>query len=914
MRDDRCGAWARGMQAALLALLLMAGGVATLSAKDEVFDGYGQRIAALVREARYAEAMQLAEEMAKAAREQRGEVSIAHGSAITWIGYLRQVKGEADEARKLLEQAVEIYRKVAPPDRSATAKALNNLGLATAATGDLDKAEALYREAQELHETDTADPAALADTLVNLSHVMRRDGRLVEAGGLLQRAIRLRETHLGAKHPLLASGYQALASLHEQRGAHVEAEEVLRKALQIRRATQDKLHPELTGLINRLAENLYLQGKNREADPLFREAIEQRERSPATNPLDHEATLKAHGLNLIELGQPVEAERILRRCIEIRQSALGPTHASLASRRDGLAEAIYRQKKFASAAGEGRRVLRLLPESGALDDAQRRYLERFLKMAWALHQELPADKRGEVAAEALAVAQRATQTATTAAVARMGARFAATDAALADLIKALDDVSRSEAAVDRELLAALSLDAGQRQGRDASLRAELQNLRKRRSAISNQLQERYPAFARLINPAPVGAAALAPLIERDEAALLLFAGREDMHGFLVTGGQLHWQMLAADPRTVRQNAQRLGSMLEAAARTPAVPFETKVAVQLHEALIKPFEPRLKGVTHLIVVPTGPLTSLPFQALARRIPDARLVSGSAEAYRQTDWIVRHYAVSVQPSLDSIRSLRTAPAATRERLQLVGFANPRFGDAARAPPSTTGRTRGAPLQLAYSSFWRGAAVDPKSFASLSPLPETELELQAVAAALGARSEDLHVGRTATETRVKSLDLARYRVVYFATHGLIAGEAPGLGEPGLVLSVPDTPSAADDGLLTASEIAQLKLDADWVVLSACNTAAGGGQGAEGLSGLAKAFFHAGARALLVSHWSVDTTSAARLGATTFLNQSKKPGIRRAEALRQAMLEMLDDDKDPGNAHPVSWAPFAVVGEGGR
>ena len=108
------------------------------------------------------------------------------------------------------------------------------------------------------------------------------------------------------------------------------------------------------------------------------------------------------------------------------------------------------------------------------------------------------------------------------------------------------------------------------------------------------------------------------------------------------------------------------------------------------------------------------------------------------------------------------------------------------------------------------------------------------------------DIHLQKDASETTVKHVALANYRVVYFATHGLVAGDVKGLGEPALALAIPRKPSEFDDGLLTASEVAQLKLDADWVVLSACNTAAGDKPGAEALSGLARAFFYAGARAL--------------------------------------------------------------------
>ncbi len=131
--------------------------------------------------------------------------------------------------------------------------------------------------------------------------------------------------------------------------------------------------------------------------------------------------------------------------------------------------------------------------------------------------------------------------------------------------------------------------------------------------------------------------------------------------------------------------------------------------------------------------------------------------------------------------------------------------------------------------------------------------------------------------------------------------------------MLTPPDQPTEEDDGLLTASEVAQLRLDADWVILSACNTAAADGTpGAEGLSGLAKAFFYAGSRALLVSHWPVASDAAVAI-TTRMLEEARKPDVGRAEAHRRAMLALIDDRARPYFAHPLFWAPFVVVGEGG-
>ena len=214
-------------------------------------------------------------------------------------------------------------------------------------------------------------------------------------------------------------------------------------------------------------------------------------------------------------------------------------------------------------------------------------------------------------------------------------------------------------------------------------------------------------------------------------------------------------------------------------------------------------------------------------------------------------------------------------------------------------------------------RDGLADVTRIRELASLPETEDELCTVARDIGADPGEMRLGANATESEVKAMSargaLSEYRVVHFATHGAMAGELSKGVEPGLILTPPLVASEDDDGYLSASEIAALKLDADWVILSACNTAVGDSTSAEALSGLARAFIYAQARALLVSHWAVDSNATVKLITAATSEFARDKSVGRAEALRRAMLALIDGGKAP-EVHPAVWAPFIVVGEGAR
>ena len=330
------------------------------------------------------------------------------------------------------------------------------------------------------------------------------------------------------------------------------------------------------------------------------------------------------------------------------------------------------------------------------------------------------------------------------------------------------------------------------------------------------------------------------------------------------------------------------------------PFDTSLAHALYEKLFAPAEKMLQGVNHVMLVLDGALQSLPLGVLVTAKPKQKIKEYSD--YRRVPWLAKKYALTVLPSVASLKSLRLFAQKSRAPDPFIGF-----GDPSLSGVQVASRSGGA-LNL----FRRGPIADAKTIHSFGPLPETADELRSIATTLGAGEQAIFLRDQATEGAVKDMTLSDARVVAFATHGLIAGQLKGLSEPGLVFSPPVKGTDKDDGFLTASEVAQLKLNADWVILSACNTAAPDGTpGAEGLSGLAKAFFYAGTRSLLVSHWPVLSEAAKALTTGMFVTAKDKT-TGRSEALKRSMMAFLDTSAKPHLAHPAFWAPFSVVGEG--
>ncbi len=446
-----------------------------------------------------------------------------------------------------------------------------------------------------------------------------------------------------------------------------------------------------------------------------------------------------------------------------------------------------------------------------------------------------------------------------------------------------------------------------RSTRDKRL-AESQRLEEALTAVRAGIVKRFPDYLSLAEPAPLTVVETQALLREDEALAVILPGPQGSLIWAVTRDGADWAEietgeaeLAAQVTALRRALDPLAEGSIDAAGVPAS-FDIARAYDLYRLLLGRFEPMLSGKRHLLLVPAGPLSSLPFQVLVTDPPRGDLVQ--EEALKQAQWLIRRHALSVLPSVQSLNALRKLSANGAAAKPFFGMGDPVFGDSPRPQESAPGR--GAALPPLAAVYSNGVA-NLRVLQTLSPLPETAGELLAVAHTLGASEGDINLREAATKIRLRASSLKDYRILHFATHGLVAGDLSGLNEPALVLSLPAGAAQADDALLTASEVATLNLNADWVVLSACNTASGDKVGADALSGLARAFMFAGARALLVSHWAVDSQAAVELTTRTFAILRASPGLGRAEAFRRAMLSQIDEGHPPG-----FWAPFIIVGEG--
>lgn len=489
-----------------------------------------------------------------------------------------------------------------------------------------------------------------------------------------------------------------------------------------------------------------------------------------------------------------------------------------------------------------------------------------------------AAQLGQGGITSLQIAQSSARLAETARDPRVGAAIRAQqDAAetLADLERQRDLRGRRDAPPELGRVPAPELDDRIAQARTTLAEAD------------SALQVASPAFGQLVQevaPAAAVQAALRP----DEVFVGITMGTDGGWVFALRRTTIAAAPIGASPDRITALVKRLRAGVEPGASGPP-PFDAEAAQALYAAIMAPVAATMDGAADLVVAPTGPLLAVPFGILLTGPVGADLA--------KAPWLVRRMSIAHVPAASNFVGLRRVAATSRA-------ARPWFGMGGFKPVTLAQarRTLSAP----------SCAEDARLFAALPPLPFARPELGAARALLGGAPGDELLDQSFTAARVRQASLRNYRVLHFATHALLPAELKCIAEPAIITSAPAGAADASGALLTSSAIAALDLDADTVILSACNSAGPQGPAGESLSGLARAFFFAGARSLLATHWSINDQTSAYLVAQT-LDRSRTNGM--AASLRGAQIALLDEAGAglPATiAHPFYWGAFALIGDG--
>lgn len=881
-------------------------------------------------------------------------------------------QGRHDDAEPLFQRALRIRERALGLDHQDVATTLNNLAVLYAVLGRYAEAELSYRRSLTIRETLLGpEDASVGESLNNLAMLYESQGRHADAQLLLLRSFEIRHKAMGPVHQGTSFGpahhdfivtSNNLATIFYSQGHYAEAEQLFGSIVSLLEVVLGADHADVGIALNNAAEVYRARGRYADAEPFFERALSIWQRALG---LDHPLVAVALD-NLASShqaqGRYADAEPLYQRSLGVREKVLGPDHPDVGQSLNNLAMLAFRQRDWARAVDFWRRSTSLIVRrtqrgtststakqglAGKAKSEAERSSYQFWSLIKAVHRLAPLERDASAMhqRETFQVAQWAIASEAAQALAQMATRGAKGDPSLAALVRERQDLVEEWQKRDgaRNTAAAQAPDKRDRAA-EATNVTRLAAVDARIADIDKRLTADFADYASFASPEPLSVAEVQTQLGAGEALVLLLdtpelqSIGEETFIWVVTKTAVRWvrsdlgkTALAREVKALRcgldATAWDSGSDLQCAdllniptEQAPKgvipLPFDQARAHALYKALFGEVEDLIRD-KHLLVVPSGPLTQLPFQVLITAPP-------TSGGYSSTAWLARKHALTVLPAVSSLKALRRDAKASRAAKPYLGVGNPlldgpdsgyaNLAKQAREKQACPRTVRPKVAGLSHARGGVGQIIKRSGLVDLAhlrvqiPLPETADELCAVARDLKVGVEDVRLGAQALEADLKSLSeqgaLANYRVLHFATHGALSGEIKGGIEPGLILNPPGTAMERD-------EIAGLKLDADWVILSACNTAAGGADNAEALSGLARAFFYSGARALLVSHWAVYSDATVKLITRALSTMAADTSVGRAEALRRSMQAMIDKG-DPHEAHPAYWAPFVVVGEG--
>ncbi len=891
----------------------------------------GNYAASLYNLGRLEEAEPLSAEALRLAREVLGERDPDTLGYLGDYGLLLLDLGRPQEAEPIIAEALRLNEELLGERHPATLRGMSDYGSLLVETGRAIEAEPYFADALRLRREVLGNrhPDTIT-SLNNYAFVLDALDRNEEAMPIYSEAYRLARETLGERHPqtvLPLAGYGL--SLHKL-GRSEEAEPVMAEALQLTRDVYGEQHPNTLTVLSNYALVLSSLGRIVEAEPLHAEALQLRRDLLGNQHPDLVTSLVNYALLVRDRGRTGEAETLLAEALQLGREVFDDRHPrTLLAMRNYAAVLVETGQPeralplFRELAATTRSRVVDLSEQGVRGAAQRdrelvgrQTAERFYADGlWDSLGDEGTTPQG-LAREAFGALQLATAGSTSRAVAEAAAARFAISQGLQDLVQERQALTRDWTAIEATLVESQVLGTAASSGRQ-QLAARLSEIEERLARIDQQLQAEAPQYYAILNQQTVTLDELRSVLGEEEAVLFLVPTIYGTQSMAVTGENIRWSRGWMDEGEIADAVARFRSGLEIDGTTGLLPlFDLDLAFSLYANLFADVESLLEGKSRVYVIAEGELSRLPLGTLIASEPPEGADPDDPAVLRSMDWLADRHALVQLPSLQSLIFIRSFGLEDElpEGVGFSGFGAPLLGGEARlrgARSATLAAVDAAGLVNTARGATGMALMNPAALRQLAALPGTQTELEQVRAALGAPADALYLAERMTEPAIRHADLSTTRILHLATHGFTSEESGSAAEPGLVFTPPTEARRENDGYLAASEVVGIDLTAaEWVILSACNTASPSGRpGETGLSGLAQAFFYAGAQSLLVSHWPVFDDIAPVLTVET-LRRSQE-GEPRAEALQAAMRD-IRNNPELDAAHPAVWAPFALVGEG--
>lgn len=844
-----------------------------------------------------------------------------------WIGNLEQGRGDIAQAEGRYVDAEMAFRR--------SLKEFEEFRVNGAKFGS---------ENDILQEAEGAE-RNVENMLTKLAYILQLQGRLAEAQLYARQLVERAQLRQGSNSFASGRGHRVMSVIFSERGLYTDAEREARAAIaDLKGAGVLPFAFNMVHAQQALAVSLAGQEKWHDAAIVFAEAKDVLQADPVLH--DKLGLGSPHwALTLIQVGDPERAIAMLEKML-VKQLKLQPETAfqpSITRGLLGLAQYFAGQENLAEASfrlavpSMLENIHQLTSEdqgTSASEIMTRKIVDGYIDLLIHRYQAQRTVPSGDPLNLAFRYADMASANSVRHAVAVGAARSSLGNAELAEMVRREQDMSQRISTFGQTLEHLNEMrDQQLVQSSIDLMRQDIEQTRSARIKLRNDIARRFPSYIGLINPRTPSISEIANLLQPDEAFISIHPTDNKTYVWLIRSG-LPPSYAAID--ISKSNLDDIVNSLRKALdpgsisleQTPA--FDVNAAYQLYHRLLGSLNINFADTKKLIVVTPGSLGRLPFGLLVTETPSVvkPMIGGNVlfSEYQHIPWLIRRCAISNLPSASNFSALRLnlTPLAKQS---FAGFGDPLFS----AKQTSGGTTRGAShlrnLSIIKSSNTvfnaEQSGVIPNEISLLPPLPETRDEILAIANVLHADiAHDVFLEAYATEAAVRQINLIDRRVVAFSTHGLVPGELSGLDSPALALTAPELASTHepnDNGFLTLEKILPLKLNAELVVLSACNTAAGDGAGAEAFSGLGRAFFFAGARSILVSHWPVESQATEKLITQTLRNYAANQISGRAEALQKAELELIDGEpvkygnKNLFLAHPLFWSAFSLVGEGG-